>query len=145
MADCFLKSGQKHEPVPPGDVLKALEYFNIPEALWPEGLIAMAAIGPKYDLIANQLMNTIKSQIVAIAKSNYEARTQKEYSVFPNPSRYRGQHDAGDALILTEGIRDAQPCQLHAALVRRLQHLADDAFLEINFSSDSFTVGIYIN
>ena len=151
VADCFLQSGQKPGPVAPGEVLKALDYFNIPENLWPEGLIAMAAVGTKYDLIANQLMNTIKSDVVALAKDASNIQTQKQYSVFFNIYMIPDQKEleSGHALILGPPYnpgRIPHPCQLPAALVQRLQHLADAPFLQIAFDSDSsiLTVGMHI-
>ena len=139
MADCFLKSGQKRKPVAPGDVIKALEYFNIPENLWPEGLIAMAAMSTKFDLMANQLMNTIKSEIVAMAKSKYDVRTRLDFSVFTN----NHQHQHENALILRPHTFGKDPLRLPAALEQRLQHHADDAFIQIKFNPTFFTVGTH--
>lgn len=142
VADCFLKSGQKPGPVAPGEVLKALDYFNIPENLWPEGLIAVAAVGTKYDCIANQLMNTIKSDIVALAKDNSTIQTQKQYLVFASihPHQSESESERGHALILRPYVynsaRNSSPCQLPAALVQRLQHLADVSFLQFRSHSD---------
>lgn len=150
VADCFLKSGQKPGPVAAGEVLKALDYFNIPEKLWPEGLLAMAAVGTKYDLIADQLMNTIKSDIVALAKDTSNILTHKQYSVFASsdPDQSKSETERGHALILRpytyKSARNSSPCQVPAALVQRLQHLADVSFLQLTFSAGStiLTVGI---
>ncbi len=84
VADCILKSGQKREPVPPDEALQALDYFNIPETLWPEGLIAAAAVSQKYDMEACTIMDTVKGKVMAMAKEKNDFDRTQEYFVYRN-------------------------------------------------------------
>ncbi len=68
VADCILKSGQKREPVSPDETLQALDYFNVPKTLWPEGLVAASIVSHKYDREAGTIMDTVKSKVVAMVK-----------------------------------------------------------------------------
>ena len=136
VADCILKSGQKREPVCPDEMIQALDYFNIPETFWPEGLIAASAVSQKYDIEACRIMDTIKGKVMAMAKDKiYFDRTQK-YSVYRNSETgpfkpeyaFRLQTDpSGPVLQLPEPLKE------------RIQALADKAFLQIQFNPKSET------
>lgn len=50
--------------------LQALEYFNLPEPMWPLGLYIKHTHGVKCDKVAKQLMTTIKADFLKMAKED---------------------------------------------------------------------------
>ena len=138
VADCILKSGQKREPVCPDEVIQALDYFNIPETLWPEGLIAASAVSQKYDIAACAIMDTIKGKVMAMAKNKFTFDRTHKYFVYRNsetrpfkPESALGVHTDFRKLLLSQ-----QALQLPEPLKERIQALADQAFLQIQFNPD---------
>ena len=139
VADRFVKSGRKCEPIAPNDVLKALDYFNIPEELWPEGLLAMAAVGRKYDREANQIMHTIKAEMTALVESMDDMSTQKQYAVGYSTSQ---KNVLG--VWAPIGYRSSSViCPLPPSLKERLQCLADDMWFDIKFNPEEIQHGTY--
>ena len=84
VADCILNSGRKREPVSPDEVLQALDYFNIPETLWPEGLIAASAVSQSYDREACTIMDTVKGKVMAMARNRTDFDRTQQYYVYRN-------------------------------------------------------------
>ena len=49
-------------------LLKALEYFNLPDSMWPTELYVRHTHGRTCEKLANQLMITIKADLVKMAQ-----------------------------------------------------------------------------
>lgn len=133
VADCILNSGPKREPVSPDEVLQALDYFNIPETLWPKGLIAASAVSRKYDIEACTIMDTVKGKVMAMAKDKFDFDRTQEYHVYR--SSEQGPFKDGNAFGLKSEF-DGNLCaelvlQLPQPLQDRIQALADQAFLQV--------------
>ena len=47
-----------------GQLVQALEYFNLPDSMWPTGLYVRHTHGKACDKLANQLMITIKADLM---------------------------------------------------------------------------------
>ncbi len=132
VADCILKSGQKREPVSPDEVLQALDYFNIPETLWPEGLIAALAVSQKYDMEAATIMDTVKGKVMATAKDNTHFDITQQYYVYRNTLQAFGL--TTDCLEVSRLEWSRLLLQLPQPLKERIQALADKAFLQVHFN-----------
>lgn len=139
VADCILKSGQKREPVCPDEVIQALDYFNIPETLWPEGLIAASAVSQKYDIAACEIMDTIKGEVKAMAKDKFDFDRTQKYYVYRNSENgpFKPQYAFGVMTALSIDFRSQQVLQPPEPLKERIQALADKAFLQIQFNPES--------
>ena len=137
VADCILNSGPKREPVSPDEVLQALDYFNIPETLWPKGLIAASAVSRKYDIEACTIMDTFKGKVMAMAKDKFDFDRTHEYYVYRNSEQ--GPFKDGNAF----GLKSEIDGNLYAELVLqlpqplqdRIQALADQAFLQVQLNA----------
>ena len=112
VADCILNSGPKREPVSPDEVLQALDYFNIPETLWPKGLIAASAVSRKYDIEACTIMDTFKGKVMAMAKDKFDFDRTQEYHVYR--SSEQGPFKDGNAFGLKSEF-DGNLCACLAA------------------------------
>jgi len=146
-----LKTGQQQEHVSASEVVKALDDFIIPKSMWPEGLVAAADFGEKYDREANQIMNTVKIDFLAMAKDSNTLNTQKTYYVYTT-----GHHHTNSAHALCLRTYKNGSGQLMGVLPHplqgRLHRLADAAFFNIQFDTKhsepsswpcSFKVDIY--
>jgi hypothetical protein len=139
LSDCILNSGlaQKREPVSPDEVLQALHYFNIPETLWPEGLIAASAVSHRYDIEACTIMDTIKSKVMAMAKKDQvdSDRTQQYYIYRNSPQGPSKDGNIFDLRTEYDGpLWSKLVLQLPQPLKERIQALADKAFLQLEFN-----------
>ena len=136
VADCILDSGPKREPVSPDEVLQTLYYFNIPETLWPKGLIAASAVSRKYDIEACTIMDTVKGKVMAMAKDTFDFDRTQEYYVYKNSEQ--GPFKVGNAFGLKtefDGNLCAElVCKLPQALQDRIQALGDKPFLQVQFN-----------
>jgi len=130
VADCILKSGQKREPVSPDEVLQALDYFNIPETLWPEGLIAALAVSQRYDMEAATIMDTVKGKVMAVAKDKTDFDITQQYYVYTNTLQAFDLKTARLDYVSWSRIL----LQLPQPLKERIQALADKAFLQVQFN-----------
>ncbi len=64
-------------------LLRALEYFNLPDSMWPTGLYVRHTHGRTCDKLANQLMNTIKADFVKMAREEkcHAATIRRSYKL----------------------------------------------------------------
>ena len=113
-----------------GDITKlkmcqALDYFNLPECMWPTGMYIINTLRLKYDMLANQFMATIQAdikQLVANDRSYASVFTKSYYlyerldSLSLEARRYRHSH-----------------MDFSQALKSRLKALAAAECLEITF------------
>ena len=70
VAECFAKSGKACEGVPASEMVKALEYFIVPQSMWPQGIAQSAvALRDQLDGIADRIMSQVKADFQAPPRS----------------------------------------------------------------------------
>ena len=108
---------------------QALEYFNLPEYMWPTGLNIIHTQGIKYDKVASQLMATIKAEIKQLVASDRECAASFTNTYY--------LHDGPTGLYLWQ--HDAFCCnKISQALQSRLQDLAAAECLDVEFPKDQY-------
>ena len=130
--------------------MRALDYFIVPESLWPVGLIVIviAAMRIKYDSEAAHIMKTIKKDYLAMTKDKY-LNTKRTYYV----CNRHGESDQAFHLLKIASNHN-NLCPFPKPLKERIQCLADAAFLQIHFNREhvvqgymypwSFTVDVHV-
>lgn len=124
------------EIICPGKLLRALDYFIIPETLWPLGLFVMKSMCQKWDSEANHIMETINNDYMAICKDRHNYQSEKTYYVC---KRARGQTSGPTFCLLTlENATTLQGvlCPFPEPLKERMKILAQAAFLQIKFNPE---------
>lgn len=147
------------EPTPPGELLKALDYFIIPDTLWPVGLVVMAAICQGYDANAHHIMATIKSDYLSLAQEDkqwHEYNTRRIYHIGKDYSEhgfgireeslftffdYQNLSSINKRIYNMMSVYSSippksTPSPLPEPLKERLQRLADAEFLRITFNPE---------
>ena len=105
-------------------LLQALEYFNLPESMWPLGLYIRHTHMMKCDKVAKQLMTTIKADFSKMAKQDTwcAAAFTKRYYVYEN------EHG-----LYLDAPRGAASSSISEPLKCRLRDLAAAECLIIGF------------
>lgn len=65
VAECFATSGKARERVSAGEMVKALEYFIVPQSMWPLGLLYAVVARDQLDSIADRIMSQVKADFMA--------------------------------------------------------------------------------
>ena len=108
---------------------QALEYFNLPEFMWPIGLYIRHSQTVKYDKVANRLMDAIKAdmkQLVANDTDCASVFTQTYYMYLKEGS-----------LCLDACTYNQYPREITQALKNRLTVLAAAECLQVIFGNGS--------
>lgn len=113
-------------------LLQALDYFNLPESMWPLGLYLRHSHCLKGDKVAKQLMTTIKTDFSKMVEqdTNYAAAFTKRYGVYDGR---QGLH----LEAINAGKRGLSNCSISEPLEWRLRDLAAAECLAIEFESCS--------
>ena len=56
------------------EMITALEYFIVPQTMWPVGLLCAAIARDKLDGIASRIMNQVEANFIAASKDKHEVR-----------------------------------------------------------------------
>lgn len=65
VAECYAKSGEACEQVSAGEMVNALEYFIVPQSMWPVGLRYAATLRDQLDCIADRIISHVKANFEA--------------------------------------------------------------------------------
>ena len=66
VADCMSgnKLTESMQLLKPSQLQRALEYFNLPECMWPVGLLIPAILTTKCEVLARAMMNIITTDLI---------------------------------------------------------------------------------
>lgn len=106
---------------------QALEYFNLPECMWPTGMYIIRTLTVKYDKVAKPLMATIKDDMKRLVANDtdYAGIFTKKYYLQDGP------HGLSLEQYPYANIK------ISKALERRLTDLAAAECLDIEFTTVS--------
>lgn len=79
VAGCYSKSGSKYGCVSPSDMIQALEYFNLPDDMWPCGLLLQHRVTARYDMWAADIMRVVNADLLKHANCLTTSDTSYEY------------------------------------------------------------------
>ncbi|KAL0041188.1 hypothetical protein WJX77_007987 [Trebouxia sp. C0004] len=111
-------------------LLQALEYFNLPESLWPLGLYIRRIQELKCDKVATQMMTKIKADFLQLAKQDSQSWCTRNFI-----KRY-SVNDSEDGLYLGTGPSfgsSVRLSQISELLKDCLRDLAAIEFLSLEF------------
>ena len=119
-------------------LLQALEYFNLPESMWPLGLRLRHSHCLKCDLVAKQLMTIIKTDFSKMVEqdANCAAAFTKRYGVYDGE---QGLH------LEAKKMGKNSYCSISEPLKWRLRDLAAAECLAIDFESHSYFTPISVS
>lgn len=132
MADCF--SGKPVENLKEQEgwqLSQALDYFNLPEVMWPTGLLVRHAQSRRLDSLASKLIATIKTDFFKLARKKQEdsgAIISKMYQLESKPY-------AGICLMPNSGPGPEALLPFEKPLRDRLTVLAAAEFLSVSFTT----------
>ena len=128
------KASENMAKIQESQLLKALEYFNLPDSMWPTGLYVRHTHGRACDKLANQLMITIKADFMKMAQQDrcHAATISRGYRLVCG--------DGCQDMYLTDSecSNGEKEASISSTLKSRLGELAAAECLGISFS-DKFT------
>ena len=91
VAECFCRSGKACDRVSASEM--ALEYFIVPETMWPAGLLCAVVYRDKLDGIAKRIMNQVKDDFTTASRQHKELQViasdaaMFQYRVYQEPDK----------------------------------------------------------
>lgn len=77
VANCYSRTGVNFGFVSPSDMTQALEYFNLPDDMWPSGLLMQHRVTARYDIWAAEIMRVVNPDL--LKHTNYLSTTETSY------------------------------------------------------------------
>ena len=81
VAECFCRSGQAYEQVSANEMIQALDYFIVPDVIWPVGLLAARTTRGKYDAVVNRILIKIQADFTAMSTDPSHFLESKRYDL----------------------------------------------------------------
>jgi len=127
VAGCYSRSGCKHGCVSPPDMIQALEYFNLPDDMWPCGLLLQYRVPARYDKWAGDIMKVVNADLLKRANCLTTSDTTYEY--------YMTQDEHGISLCDKYHANIITDVYMPDLLVTRLDRLAKAQYVSIEYGS----------
>ena len=79
VADCVRRSGRTCEDISAEQMIEALEYFNMPDSMWPEGLLAAVIERIKREALVTTIMSMINSDFGRVSREYFRYTDSRTY------------------------------------------------------------------
>lgn len=126
VVECYSRSGCKQVCVSPSDMIQALEYFNLPDDMWPCGLL-LHRVTARYDTWAADIMRAVSADLLKHANCLTTSDTTYEY--------YMTQDERGISLCDKYHANIITDVYMPDLLVTRLDRLAKAQYVSIKYGS----------
>ena len=142
MAECFSRSKTACERVSPREMVKALEYFNVPASMWPAGLLCAVMRSDKLDGLADRIMGQVQADVRAASRHQDEVGlvASSEPTIFKYCVHQEAAKRGATSKIACQLLTAAYCFKSHhvfpAALQQRLVSVGKASFLTIVFNDN---------
>ena len=130
VADCFSRSGRTCEQISAEEMVKALEYFNMPDRMWPKGLIAAVIERNKRDALVSTIMSMIESDFGTVSRESSRYTASKRYLLTLKGRSDIQCHNSNHSWITLKPLHP-----IPEWLSDRLGSLTNEAFLLTTFNT----------